>query len=353
MLLRTLYRMGLDYCVLPPAEEFSDVIVFSKDQLVSLIERSSSENSIMDIAKRVAQGIFKPVAIFKSDFSSSDFLSKGGITDPEELQVLVVDDEGANILSLKEALRPRTPEFPEWWEAPVPFAMCEGGKLHVNHTAMLMFGPDLKRLAIDSFPEKNEFLVALEDRQSPCSISFRRLEGDIFMLEDCTGDIAAARDITWWAAIGKAWVKALDEEKRAYLRCGDEEVETFRAGHSILPCEWEGELLGYFCVEEKAPEKRARAKPEKRAEEGTEKSRSRRTKIPSETDETPEKRGVEGKENETLKALGPQTLGLLTPSSRFTEKPEAEVAPADQKTRTRREGGRGTQKEESKAKTHE
>ena len=37
MLLRTLYRMGLNYCVLPPTGDYAYVIVFTKDQLVSLI----------------------------------------------------------------------------------------------------------------------------------------------------------------------------------------------------------------------------------------------------------------------------------------------------------------------------
>jgi hypothetical protein len=322
VLLRALYRMGLDYCVLPPADGFADIIVFTKDQLVSLIERNSSETSVLDISRRVAQGLFKPVAIFKSDASSSDFVSKGGFADPEKLQVLVIDEEGANVTSLKKALIPRTPNFPEWWEAPIPFAMFETGKTYLNRTAMLMFGPDLRRIATGDLPDKNEFLVTLEGKESPCTVTFRRLEGDIFMLDDCTGDAAAAADITWWAAIGKAWAATLAEEKRACCRCDETEAENLRADHQIFPCEWEGELLGYFCVsngakktrrppavlvkKEEAPQEtgKKRVRAASASKKGSRESLKKSLKKESDEDSA---------ENETLKALGPQAMGLLMP----------------------------------------
>ncbi|MDR1621521.1 MAG: hypothetical protein LBS00_04015, partial [Synergistaceae bacterium] len=332
VLLRTLYRMGLDYCVLPPADGFADVIVFTKDQLVSLIERNSSETAIFDISKRVAQGVFKPVAIFKSDASSSNFVSKGGFADPERLQVLVVDEEGANVSSLKEALIPRSPNFPEWWEAPIPFAMCGRGKVHINRTAMLMFGPDLKRLTTDDLPDKNEFLVTLEGRQSPCTVTFRRLEGDIFMLDDCTSDALVAADIAWWAAVGKAWAAALDEEKRPHRRCGDMEAENLRAdsGYTVFPCEWEGELLGYFCVAkktEKKTEKKIEEKIEEKAEKKEPRSRSAASAKKSAVRQT-----RDSAENETLKALGPQTMGLLVPGVRFSSEEETEESEEAEET---------------------
>ncbi|MDR1377116.1 MAG: hypothetical protein LBJ22_06365 [Synergistaceae bacterium] len=351
VLLRTLYRMGLDYCVLPPADGFADVIVFTKDQLVSLIERNSSEASIFDISRRVAQGVFKPLAIFKSDASSSDFVSKGGFADPEKLQVLVVDEDRANVSSLKEALIPRAPNFPEWWEAPIPFVMYERGKAYINHTAMLMFGPDLKRIATGDLPDKNEFLVTLEGKQSPCTVTFRRLEGDIFMLDDCTSDAEAAADITWWAAVGKAWVATLDEEKRGHRRCGDIEAESLRAEHTILPCEWEGELLGYFCVEKSSrrirrpteiltkntketretEKKMKEVKRRVRRSSSLENSKERSKETLKETSKENLEENLEGNlredsaENETLEALGPQTMGLLVPgvTRESKERPDA------------------------------
>ena len=350
MLLRTLYRIGLNYCVLPPTGEYAYVIVFTKDQLVSLIERSSSEAFVAEIPKRVFQGFFKPAAIFKSDSSSGDFISNGGFAEPERLQVLVIEEDGAKVSSLKEALAPRVPDFPDWWEAPVPFAMCGYGKLHVNHTAMLMFGPDLKRMSIGDIPDKNEFLVTLEGSESHCSVTFRRLEGDIFVLEDSTSDIAAAEEVAWWAAVGKTWASTLDLEKRSYKRCGEEEAESLRSEETLVfQCEWEGEPLGYFCVESKAgafdkarpkqpetkqqPASAPRSRSAGAAKPEPEKSVPKKTKNERQRKAASKKPGVKinAAENEALNALSPQTLGLLAPGMPFSLT-ETEEEPAGQKS---------------------
>ena len=366
MLMRTLYRMGLNYCVLPPSGEYAYVIVFTKEQLVSLIERSSSDSDpfIAEIPRRVAQGLFKPVAIFKSDSSSSDFVSSVGFAEPERLQVLVIEEDGAKVSSLKEALAPRVPDLPEWWEAPVPFAMCGYGKLHVNHTAMLMFGSDLKRIPIGDIPDKNEFLVTLEGGESRCSVTFRRLEGDIFVLEDSTSDITAAEEVAWWAAVGKAWASTLDQEKLSYRRCGEEEAERLRSEKTLVfPCEWGGELLGYFCVTDKPEVKadsKAKAKTKVDSKTDAKPDRSRRTRPkktespeaaaqvsaagPRRAPKKPDKKTAKPENDDTLNILGPQTLGLLAPGAQFPAiEPDGEAAEPEkerpQKLRKNRKEG--------------
>ena len=110
VLLRALYRMVLDYGVLATFGDPRDCVVFTKDQLVSLIERSSTEILVEDIPKMAAQGFFKPIAP-ESDFPEG-----------EQLQVLLIEEDGASVSSIKDALMPKEPNYPEWWEAPLPFA---------------------------------------------------------------------------------------------------------------------------------------------------------------------------------------------------------------------------------------
>jgi hypothetical protein len=324
--------MGLDYCVLPPSENFEDFAVFTKDQLVSLIEIDSPETLIAEIPK-MTQSAFKPFAVFRPG-SPPD-----GFADSENLQALTVEEDGASVSPLKEALQPRAPRFPPWWEAPVPFAMCEYGRLHVNQTALLMFGPDLTRLSARDIPEKNEFLVTLEGKGSPCTLTFRRLEKDIFMLDDCTSEVAEAADIAWWAAVGKAWAASLDKEGCVYHR--RVEKDEGAGGETAYFCEWGGDFLGYFCVKKNADEseKEARKKEtamtklraladklallsplEKSGEAKTESAEEKEKKEIEEAEgETTEEETEEGLEegNEALKALGPQTMGLLTPGTEF------------------------------------
>ena len=327
MLLRTLYRMGLNYCVLFPTGDYACTLVFTKDQLVSLIERSSADMFVADIPKCVTQGLFKPAAILKPD--APEFAPDDG--EPEHLQVLLLEEGGARVSSLKDALVPRAPDFPVWWEAPLPFAMLVYGKLHVNHTALLMFGSSLERMPIENIPEKDEFLIMLEDGESHCSVTFRRLEEDIFVLEDSTSDLTTAEEVAWWAAIGKAWTVALDLENRAYRRCSEEEAERLSSEESTLhPCEWGGELLGYFCIDNKPETKKEVPSLEGQAPSKSKPGRKKSLKKTGEKHEKRDKNDKKGKnkkngkrkkddagENDALNILGPQTLGLLAPGMSF------------------------------------
>jgi hypothetical protein len=102
-----------------------------------------------------------------------------------------------------------------------------------------------------------------------------------------------------------------------------EKMENLRADHTILPCEWEGELLGYFCIEKAARKiRRSSEVLAKNAEKNqkTEKKRKevkkrvrRSSSTSTSTEDAPENSREDSAENETLKVLGPQAMGLLVP----------------------------------------
>jgi hypothetical protein len=332
-MLRTMYRAGVDYCVMLPSWNFRDYVVFTKDQLVLLIERDSPNIRVSDIPKLAAEGAFKPLI-----FSDKPAVPDADI-DPDALQVLFIEDEQAGLSSLREALASRDPDFPAWWEAPVPFVMHRRRRTYSNSAAKRTFGGELEELPRD-LPEKDEFLVRLEgfDVESgqgkvPRSLMFRRLEGDIFTLEDWTGDVLAAADISWWAAVGKAWIAILDKGKRVYRRYEKAEVEAMdaedlaalSAENTLIPCEWEDGILGYLCVKKRSLKKKSleTAKIEKTEKEKA-KAKASRTepRKPSRPASPAKKRSGSApaekaektpRENAVLEALGPQAMGLLAP----------------------------------------
>ena len=318
VLLRTLYRLVLDYCAVT-TEDGRSTLLFTKDQLVALIERNSSEATVGDIPKLVQQGIFRP-------------LSPEEAADAEHFQALVVEEESSSVLPVKEALMPRGPDYPEWWKAPVPFALLDRGRLYVNPTAVLMFGAELKRLSSCEFPDKSEFLVELENTGTFRSLMFRRLEPNLFVLEDVTEDISSAEEITWWAAVGKAWAAALDSEGRPYRR--SEKVPEADTDGMVLSCEWNGQIMGYFCIgerekeEPKAPRDRETSRkpaaPDKKDGEKTKKRNARKKAAPA----GPVSSASGAAERDALSALGPQAMGLLVPGTDFfagAEEPEKMV----------------------------
>lgn len=312
VLLRALYRLLLDYGALWP-DGSEQAFVFHKDQLVVLIERGQSEALVRDLPHLADEGLIRPVGPGEED---------------EGAQALLVERRGARVLPLAEAAAPWEPKFPEWWEAPLPFALCARGRMRINRTAALMFGTDLERLSVADLPEKDEFIVDLEGREPPCFLAFRRLEPDIFILEDCTGDLMEAQDISWWAGLGRTWVASIEKEGRTWRREEDALPEDF-AGQA-WPCEWEGRFLGWLCVEEPTaqavPAASGGGEPDAPPPIPRKKPRARRS---------PPKR-----EDEVLKAIGPQTMGLLAPGRVLDEPEEGSGSSGEGQPAARRAGER-------------
>ena len=312
VLLRALYRLLLDYGALWP-DGSEQAFVFHKDQLVVLIERGQSEALVRDLPHLADEGLIRPVGPGEED---------------EGAQALLVERRGARVLPLAEAAAPWEPKFPEWWEAPLPFALCARGRMRINRTAALMFGTDLERLSVADLPEKDEFIVDLEGREPPCFLAFRRLEPDIFILEDCTGDLMEAQDISWWAGLGRTWVASIEKEGRTWRREEDALPEDF-AGQA-WPCEWEGRFLGWLCVEEPTaqavPAASDGGEPDAPPPIPRKKPRARRS---------PPKR-----EDEVLKAIGPQTMGLLAPGRVLDEPGEGSSSSGEGQPAARRAGER-------------
>ena len=310
VLLRALYRLLLDYGALWP-DGSEQAFVFHKDQLVVLIERGQSEALVRDLPHLADEGLIRPVGPGEED---------------ESAQALLVERRGARVLPLAEAAAPWEPKFPEWWEAPLPFALCARGRMRINRTAALMFGTDLERLSVADLPEKDEFIVDLEGREEPCFLAFRRLEPDIFILEDCTGDLMEAQDISWWAGLGRTWVASIEKEGRTWRREEDALPEDF-AGQA-WPCEWEGRFLGWLCVEEPTavPAASDGGEPDAPPPIPRKKPRARRS---------PPKR-----EDEVLKAIGPQTMGLLAPGRVLDEPEEGSDSSGEGQPAARRAGER-------------
>ena len=332
LLLRALYRLLLDYGVLWP-DGAEHAFVFRKDQLVALIERGQSEALVRDLPHLAEEGLIRPVSV---DEELDEAQNEDPGENPDEdkaVRALLVERRGARVLPLAKAVAPWEPEFPEWWEAPLPFALCARGRIRINRTASLMFGPDLERLNAAELPEKDEFIVDLEGREEPCFLAFRRLEPDIFILEDCTGDLLEAQDISWWAGLGRAWVSSLEKEGKTWRR---EETPPEGFAGQAWPCEWDGRQLGWLCVEPAAPE--SPPEPEGVPQE----AEAEKPEAPErEPEPAPEplprkkpraRRSAPKREDEVLKAIGPQTMGLLTPGQVLEEPgPEDGERPADEK----------------------
>ncbi|MBR1437256.1 MAG: hypothetical protein IJ587_01845 [Synergistaceae bacterium] len=229
--LRTLFGSAAEYAVYIP--DSGDVIVLSKGQLVFLVERGCADAMIKTLPQLAERKIIRPVDPQKIDY-------------PDELKALYVETTGAFVGTLETALYPDEPQYPSWWDAPVPFAISSRGVLRLNDTAVSMFGSGLEKMNASELPERDEFIVRLEGLNGARFIAFRKLRPGIFTVDDCTDDLTDAQDITWWAAVGQTWIHEIEAKGGKWQRLS---APPEGRKKNIRPCEWQGQLQGYLDVQ--------------------------------------------------------------------------------------------------------
>ena len=280
--LRTLFETASEYAVYIP--EAGDVIILSKGQLVSMVERNCADSMIKTLPQLAERNVFKPISPEEIEY-------------PGETRALYVRNTGSFVSNLETALYPDEIQFPEWWNAPVPFALCSRGVLKLNETSIKMFGTGLEKLNGNELPDRDEFIVRVEGVEEARFMAFKKLRPGIFSIDDCTDDLNDAQDITWWAAVGQAWVKEIESMGGKWQRLEDppEGKKTFRA------CEWNGQLQGYLNIEmppRKKSIQKKKAEPEKISEPQKEISKE-------------EEEIIERKSDDIVGSIGPQAMALL------------------------------------------
>lgn len=281
--LRALFACAAEYAVYIP--DSGDVIALTKGQLVFLVERGCAEAMIKTLPQLSARNIIRPINLDEIEY-------------PSDARALYVETTGAFIGTLETALNPDEPQYPKWWDAPVPFAISSRGVLRLNDTALNLFGAGLEKMNVSDLPERDEFIVRLEGLNGMRFIAFRKLKPGIFTVDDCTDDLTDAQDITWWAAVGQTWVKEIESQGGTWQRLSappEGRTKGFRA------CEWQGQIQGYLDIQ--MPKRKKTPTPQKSQE------------IPQEPPQNEEPIQPEPltamRQDDVITNIGPQAMALL------------------------------------------
>ena len=281
--LRTLFSSDADYAVYIP--DSGNVIALDKGQLSFLVERGCADAMIKTLPQLVQRNIVQPVNLETLEY-------------PQEVRALYVSNTGSFTGNMETALYPDEPQYPEWWNAPVPFALASRGLLRLNDTAINMFGYGLEKLNAYELPDRDEFIVRLDGLNGTRFIAFRKLRAGIFTIDDCTEDLTDAQDITWWAAVGQAWVKEIESQGGKWQRLSEPPEGK---GKAYRACEWQGQLQGYLSVE--MPGKKQKTQPVKQPEP--------EDITPPEPEMTQEESPAMRTPDDVIGSIGPQAMALL------------------------------------------
>lgn len=232
-LLRNLYLHGVEHCA--PLVR-GEAAIFTKDQVVSILERGYGDKKVRDIPD-----------LLSSSSGLKEIAGKNHFKD--KTSVLTVNEEGYEVLpagnlALSAASRPVGGGVPSWWNVPLPLVSLASEKIAFNEKARSLLGDVSLEGILDSVPDEKEFVLEL----SSGTFLFREIAPLVYLAENVSDDVTSAREISWWAAVGKAFVKKLRGEGKSTKR--SDVAPSFKPNtvEECLPCLWEGEVLGYLLV---------------------------------------------------------------------------------------------------------
>lgn len=234
-LLRNLYLYSVEYCLFfSPGEGHP---VFSKDQIVSILERGYGERKISELAE-----------LFPS-FATLDELVKKKMLEAST-EILVVRDDEPQVLPVSRIsgilLEEASEGLPLWWNVPVPLFSCAGGKIAVNGCAQKLFG-DISPVQIPHM-EGPEFVFEVSPGGG-CFL-FKEIHPSVFLVEDVSEDMRSAEEMAWWASIGKAFVSKIKGKGKNVRRIEVADSAAMENAGDCLACIWDGKILGYLRVED-------------------------------------------------------------------------------------------------------
>ena len=291
--LRAMYGLMVDYGVFLASNLSEQITIVSKSQLAFLMERGFSDSFVKNLPELALRGMFQPLSI--DDFEY-----------PENIKALFIETTGTFLTNMARALNPNEPQVPEWWDAPVSFAICSRGILRLNPTSIQKFGKGLERLNAKNLPlGRDEFIVRVEGPERSRFITFKKLRPSIFSLEDCTEDLTEAQDITWWASVGKACVKEIENNGGKWKHSTT--LPAQKDNQKILNCDWNGQSQGYLIIEEAQP-----VQTQLNNINFNEKSKQKNSEFPETNFDSISQDSESGDSEHVISNIGPQAMALLS-----------------------------------------
>lgn len=140
-----------------------------------------------------------------------------------------------------------TARLPEWWDVPLPLLYVRDESVSLNNAALSLIPGGAKAIADQVDKLLSERLITLHEKKMDRTLTLTPLTDEVFFLEDISGDFEMAEDLVWWAAVGRAFVRRMEGNALAVRRLSPYEDAPENAVE-IIPCSWEGELMGKLAL---------------------------------------------------------------------------------------------------------
>ncbi|MDR1516218.1 MAG: hypothetical protein LBS45_11040 [Synergistaceae bacterium] len=233
-ILRALYFYGSDYIMVAIGK---DERLLHKDQLVALLEQGRESATVEDM---LSLALTEPIS------------AKMGMEDvpPDSSLIVFSNDElyGTTFQKYREIkIQEAMILLPKWWGVPLPLLHMKGGGISLNDAALALIPGGVKAIAGQQEKIKEEKIIVIKEKRTERTFSLSPLDDETFLIEDVSGDFEMVEDLVWWAAIGNAFVSRMERNGLSVRRVFPQ-AEPPRDAAEIIPCSWEGELIGSLAI---------------------------------------------------------------------------------------------------------
>ncbi|MDR0765011.1 MAG: hypothetical protein LBE65_05400 [Synergistaceae bacterium] len=238
--LRALYFYGADYIMLKMGRREK---LIHKEQMISLMELGHDRTTIDEMS---VMTLPEPVS---AKTRAEDL--------PPDTALLMFSRKGGgpvgslSMTSLGEYRERKINEaedvYPEWWEAPMPLLYMDDNRVALNGAAAAKIPCEAGDLAARADKMKRDGVITVKDKKRELTFSIRPIEENVYMIEDISGDFEMAEELVWWAAVGKAFVRRVEENGAVVRRMSPLETPPASAA-DVLYCSWENEPLGSIAI---------------------------------------------------------------------------------------------------------
>jgi hypothetical protein len=236
-ILRALYFYGSDYIMV---EIGKSERLLHKDQLIALLEQGRESATLEDM---LGLALAEPIS------------SKMDMEDVPHYSPLIVfangELSGTTFEKYREAkIQEAMVMLPDWWGVPLPIIHMRDERMSLNDAALRLIPGGVKAIAGQYDKIRADKLIVIKGEKpgkEEKTFSLTPLDDETFMIEDVSGDFEMVEDLVWWAAIGSAFVRRMEGNGLRVRRVSPHAPPPQDAAE-IIPCSWEGELIGRLAI---------------------------------------------------------------------------------------------------------
>jgi hypothetical protein len=234
-ILRSLYFYGSDYIMVALGKKER---LLHKDQLIALLEQGRESATIEDM---LSLALAEPISA-KTEIENV----------PPGSALIVFSDDGlyGTTFEIYREMKIRETMIllPDWWGVPLPLLHLKDDRISLNDAALQLIPGGTHAIAGQIEKIRKEKLIAIKEKKSEKTFSLSPLDPDTFLIEDVSGDFEMVEDLVWWAAIGSAFVRRMEGNGLAVRRISPHGQAPQDAAE-IIPCYWDGEMVGSLAIE--------------------------------------------------------------------------------------------------------